>query len=95
MSNNTAKPASFKPAKPQTDAASPKATGNAAESKPNSSAKPNSLLGSSLTPMTAEMRRAMIAEAAYYIAERRGFGAGHDLEDWLLAENQIAAALSA
>ena len=35
-------------------------------------------------------RHAMIAEAAYYCAERRGFAAGHELEDWVQAEAQIA-----
>ena len=39
-----------------------------------------------------ERRRAMIAEAAYYVAEHRGFESGHELEDWLLAEIQIEAA---
>ncbi|MFI4885701.1 MAG: DUF2934 domain-containing protein [Steroidobacterales bacterium] len=37
----------------------------------------------------------MIGEAAYYIAERRGFDQGRDVEDWLLAEREIDAALSA
>jgi hypothetical protein len=37
----------------------------------------------------AEVRRAMIAEAAYYRAERRGFESGHELEDWLAAEADI------
>ena len=41
------------------------------------------------------MRRAMIAEAAYYIAEQRGFSDGYDVENWLLAEKQIDAGLSA
>ena len=36
-----------------------------------------------------ELRRAMIAEAAYYRAERRGFAPGHELEDWLAAEGEI------
>ena len=36
----------------------------------------------------------MIAEAAYYIAEQRGFCTGREVEDWLLAEKQIDAALS-
>lgn len=27
-----------------------------------------------------------IAEAAYYLAEKRGFEPGHELEDWLTAE---------
>lgn len=35
-------------------------------------------------------RQAMIAEAAYYRAERRGFAPGHELEDWLRAEAEIA-----
>lgn len=37
-------------------------------------------------------RQAMIAEAAYYCAERRGFAPDHELEDWLRAEAEIAAA---
>ena len=39
--------------------------------------------------MLTEARHRMIAEAAYYIAEHRGFGAGRELEDWLLAEKEI------
>lgn len=35
----------------------------------------------------------MIAMAAYYLAERRHFMPGHELEDWLEAERQIKAAL--
>lgn len=31
----------------------------------------------------------MIATAAYYLAEKRGFAPGHELEDWLSAEHQI------
>jgi hypothetical protein len=31
----------------------------------------------------------MISEAAYYMAQHRGFGPGHEVEDWLLAESQI------
>ena len=39
-------------------------------------------------------RHAMIAEAAYYMAERRGFESGHELEDWLVAESQIDAVIA-
>jgi hypothetical protein len=39
--------------------------------------------------VTPEQRRLMICEAAYFLAERRGFESGHELEDWLLAERQI------
>lgn len=47
---------------------------------------------STSTPVRAgngARRRAMIAEAAYYFAERRGFAPGHELEDWLRAEAEI------
>ncbi|HEY8051341.1 MAG TPA: DUF2934 domain-containing protein [Steroidobacteraceae bacterium] len=35
----------------------------------------------------------MIAEAAYYCAEQRGFDPGRELDDWLAAESRIDAAL--
>lgn len=34
-------------------------------------------------------RQHMIAEAAYFRAEHRGFEVGHELEDWLAAEAEI------
>ena len=36
----------------------------------------------------------MIAEAAYFRAERRAFEAGHALEDWLSAEQEVRRILS-
>jgi hypothetical protein len=49
-----------------------------------SSAKPE-------TPqrVPAEERWKMIAEAAYYIAEKRGFAGGHPAQDWAEAEAAI------
>lgn len=38
-------------------------------------------------------REQMIAEAAYYRAEQRGFVPGHEMADWLLAEADIERAL--
>jgi hypothetical protein len=38
--------------------------------------------------------QAMVAEAAYFYAEHRGFEPGHELDDWLAAEDQICATLS-
>jgi len=49
----------------------------------------------SCNSMLEEMRRSMVAEAAYHIAERRGFAPGHEVEDWLHAEKEIDAALCA
>ena len=31
-----------------------------------------------------------IAEAAYFLAQRRGFEPGRELDDWIAAENRIA-----
>ena len=42
--------------------------------------------GAQITP---EERNRMIAEAAYYRAERRGFATGGEMEDWVRAETEI------
>jgi Protein of unknown function (DUF2934) len=38
---------------------------------------------------TMQERQAMIARAAYFRAEKRGFKNGHELEDWLAAEAEV------
>jgi len=38
-----------------------------------------------------EERQQLIAQAAYFIAERRGFSPGNEIEDWLQAEAEIEA----
>ncbi|BCB27498.1 hypothetical protein SKTS_23840 [Sulfurimicrobium lacus] len=35
-------------------------------------------------------REQMIAEAAYFHAQQRGFAAGSDLDDWLRAEKEVS-----
>ena len=62
------------PAKPKSAAAQPRA-------------KARTDVATSLSP--AERLR-MIEMAAYFRAERRGFAPGHDFEDWLAAEAEIA-----
>lgn len=42
-----------------------------------------------LSGLSAEQRRRMIAEQAYYRAERRGFQGGSATEDWLAAEAEV------
>ena len=44
--------------------------------------------------VTAEQRQRMIAEAAYFRAQRRGFEGGKSTEDWLAAEAEIDRALA-
>ncbi len=45
--------------------------------------------------ITAEMRHQMIAEAAFFISQRRGFQGGNPVADWLKAEAEIDARLLA
>lgn len=45
------------------------------------------------TTVDAELRRQMVAAAAYFIAEGRGFAVGHELEDWVAAEAAVDAQL--
>ena len=59
-----------------------------------SSQKPNSIIEHALITCTPEQRQTMISEAEYFLAQRRAFCSGHDLEDWLLAESQIDAAIA-
>jgi hypothetical protein len=40
-----------------------------------------------------EQRAALIAEAAFFRAEMRGFAPGHEVEDWLAAESEVDAKL--
>ena len=36
-----------------------------------------------------EQTRTMIEEAAYFLAQKRGFSPGYEMQDWLQAEAQI------
>jgi surface antigen len=75
------KPAAKKAAAPKKAAAKKAVT---VTSKPATVAKTRS--GANLTP---EQRRYYVEVAAYYIAERRGFQGGSQLEDWANAEAEI------
>jgi hypothetical protein len=40
-------------------------------------------------------RHSLIAEAAFFIAQERGFAPGQELDDWLAAEREVDQGLSA
>jgi hypothetical protein len=40
-----------------------------------------------------EVRRQLVAAEAYFMAERRGFAAGNELEDWVAAERAVDSRL--
>ena len=70
------------------------ATPKNAASKPAPSAAPAaSGKTSSAKTVTPAERLAMIAEAAYFIAQKRGFGGGKETDDWAQAEKQVDAVL--
>ncbi len=46
-------------------------------------------------PSEQLQRHALIAEAAFKIAEQRGFAPGHELDDWLAGEREVDQHLSA
>ncbi len=48
---------------------------------------------SSGVSVTPEQRNQLVAKAAYYRAERRGFAPGSELEDWLQAEAEVERTL--
>ena len=85
-SGKTARPAARTTAG-STPAAKTRIT-RAAAAKPRSRAKKS---GS----VTSEERTRLIAEAAYFKAERRGFPEDGALEDWVEAEAEIDALLDA
>lgn len=68
--------------------AAPKKAVAAAPKKP--AAKRATVSKSTITP---EQRYCMVAEAAYFHAERHGF-LGDPVQDWIAAEAEIAALLS-
>ena len=54
-----------------------------------------SAAGSTKTaPLTPAERMKMIAEAAYFIAEKHGFSHGRELTDWVTAEKQVDALIN-
>ncbi|MGI9234146.1 MAG: DUF2934 domain-containing protein, partial [Woeseiaceae bacterium] len=44
--------------------------------------------------VSPELRHEMIAEAAYYRAEKRSFQSGDPVADWLSCEKEVDASLS-
>ena len=60
------------------------ASNNEAESKQKSSAKEIST-----NELSNEDKCSLVAKLAYYKAEARGFESGHELEDWLSAEDEV------
>jgi hypothetical protein len=61
----------------------------------DSAAVPETPSTSAITFIEPERRRVMISEAAYFIAAKREFRPGRELDDWLQAESEIDSTLTA
>jgi hypothetical protein len=62
-------------------------------SKPTTSSARSLCMQTHRAPHSSKERNAWIAEAAYFIGMHRGFSPGHELDDWLTAENEVATRL--
>lgn len=76
------------PAK-KSDVPAPKSAAKPSEAP----AKPAAAKPAAAKPSPAE-RTKMIAEAAYYLAQKRGFSGGNELADWTAAEKQVDALIA-
>ncbi len=101
VSAKAAKPAATSPKSvktaPQTAAAKPMTAAASPEKKtaPTKKAamRTKTTTSKSNKSITAEERWQMISEAAYFLAEKRGFSGGNPCDDWTRAESQVDALL--
>jgi len=81
-----------KPTDPGASAQKARRTLSVRRAKPTPDAKP-AVPERVIVPQAT--RYEMIATAAYYLAERRGFAPGGELADWLAAESAVEAQFAA
>lgn len=62
---------------------------NARKTEPDPVAQETATQPDPLNAIFPEDYQAMVAEAAYFLAEQRGFAPGYEVEDWLEAEALI------
>lgn len=85
------------PAKKPAAPAAKNTVKNEAPAKPVTAAPAKPVMAAAAKPTTAKSavspaeRMKMIAEAAYYLAQKRGFSGGNELSDWVAAEKQVDA----
>ena len=102
------RPSTAAPVSPVTTPTIPAKAESVSPDKPKAPAKPRAPRAkkaatpkvstvSAVIEISEDVRRGMIAEAAYLRAERRGFSGGHEKEreDWIAAEAEVDALLKA
>jgi hypothetical protein len=77
----------------RTDSAPAKPDQTASKAPARRASRPKTPSDPPSPTMSEQARRTMIAEAAYYHAERRGFVPGSEEHDWLRAEAEVDSLL--
>ena len=80
---------------PASEKAAPRRRGAPVKTEVASTVSPTVTIASTAVTISESTRRAMIEKSAYLRAERRGFIAGGEVEDWLAAEAEVDALLRA
>ena len=86
-------PADDSPAKRSRTKSKATAAKPARSRRKSAAAEPVQVLAMHPVVPNADELNGMIATAAYYLAAQRHFAAGHELDDWLLAEKQVRGQL--
>jgi len=67
----------------------PRAKKTAASERPDGPGMAAEAASAATSSIDPEVRRQMVAAEAYFRAERRGFAAGQEVEDWIAAESVV------
>lgn len=78
----------------KTPQATPRKRQSAAKANPGNSSAADAADTPSGRGIDPDQRMQMVARAAYFRAQQRGFAPGHELEDWLDAEAEIDDAMA-
>jgi hypothetical protein len=80
---------------PRKPAATPKPDSKAAAPRRPTSEQRGSPMSTNLrAEISPDEIKRLIAEAAYYRAQERGFEPGHELDDWVEAESEVLGRLN-
>jgi hypothetical protein len=80
--------------KSSAESIAPTATSTKTSKTPMSQATPRRRKPRAAPVLTPQERHARVCQAAYYLAEMRGFAPGRELDDWYAAEAQVDTQLA-
>ena len=93
--HSESKTAAKKPTAAKKTAVAVSKTSSPKAERPAATAKIAPAVNIGKTAVTHDGRYSMIATAAYFIAEKRGFAGNQEMQDWISGEREIDAMLNA